>query len=63
MKEITLLRRTFVKKLGVCEAKSTIPCDDDVAAHLVETKHAKYSTAKEAAIAKAEATAKSKIEA
>lgn len=40
MKKIKLLKRTYVKKIGVCEKDKTTVCDDDTAAYLVKTKHA-----------------------
>jgi hypothetical protein len=51
MKEIELLRRTHVNKIGVCEAKSKTHCDDDTAEYLVKSKHAKYVSVKDSAAA------------
>ncbi|MDB2704907.1 hypothetical protein N9Y67_00030 [Pseudomonadota bacterium] len=42
MKEIKLLKRTFVKKMGVCEEGKKTVCDDKTAAYLVKTEHAEY---------------------
>lgn len=40
MKRIKLLKRTFIKRVGVCEKGAVTPCDDKTAAYLIKTKHA-----------------------
>jgi hypothetical protein len=43
MKEIKLLDRAFVSRIGVCEKGSKTKCDDDTAAHLVKSKIAELA--------------------
>ena len=63
MKNIKLLRRTHVTKVGVCEAKSKTPCDDETAAYLVEQGYAQYADKESLEAAKKEAAAAAKKEA
>ncbi|MBL4763507.1 MAG: hypothetical protein JKY93_12525 [Gammaproteobacteria bacterium] len=60
MKEIKLLRRAFVEKVGVCEKDSKTKCSDETAAHLVKSKLAEYAGKEDAAAAKKEAAAAEK---
>lgn len=57
MKEIKLLRRAHVDRVGVCEKDSKTPCSDKTAAHLVKSKLAEYATKKDADEAAKEAAA------
>lgn len=60
MKEIKLLKRTFVARIGGCEKGSKTKCDDATAAHLVKSKLAEYSNKKDADAAAKEAAAAAK---
>jgi|GEM_PF-6034044 len=58
MKNIKLLRRTHVTKVGVCEAGSKTPCDDETGAYLVAQGYAEYADKESKAAAEKEAAAK-----
>lgn len=55
MKQIKLLRRTHVDRVGVCEADSKTSCSDEAAAHLVNSEFAEYASTEDAKAAAAEA--------
>lgn len=55
MKEIRLLRRTHVERIGVCESETKTTCRDGTAAHLVKSGFAEYAAEKDAKAAEAEA--------
>ena len=55
MKEIKLLKRAFVSRIGVCEKDAKTKCDDATASHMVESKLAEYGNKEDAAAAAKEA--------